>query len=121
MFYQNGYTACKELKLQKGGTVILYIHKIYTLENLVVDLTYSKGLEEIKVRYDASGFSIIESLNHDKFGGDLSELSQYRIFTNKHEAERSWLFLLNNLKKQFKKILQQQGFKSKKKNPELYL
>lgn len=121
MFYQNGYTACKELKLQKGNNITLYIHKIYNIETLVSDLTHRQGLEEIKVRHDASGFSIIESANHDKFGVDLSELSQYRIFTHKHEAERSWLFFLNSLNKQFKKILQQQGFKSKKKNPELYL
>lgn len=120
MFFQNGFAACKELKLQKGNTVMLYIHKSYSLETLVL-LTHSKGLEEIKVRSDAGGHTIIEASNQDKFGLDLSELAQYRIFTSKHEAERSWLFLLTMLKKQFKKILKQQGFKSKKKNPELYL
>lgn len=121
MFFPNGYAACKGLHLAKGHSTILYIHKAYTLDSLVTDLTHRVGLERIKVRNDAGGMTIIEAENHDKFGKDLSELGSFRVFLKQEEAERSWLFMLNALNKQFKKILKQQGYKSKKKYPEKYL
>jgi hypothetical protein len=120
MLFNSGHQALKTLKLSKGQETNLWIHKNYTI-NDIVELSYKPGLEKITVRNDAGGHTIIVSDNKSQFGHDLSEIIDYRIFTNKDEAEKSWLFLLDGIRRQFKKIMKSQGFKSRKKYPEKYI
>jgi hypothetical protein len=117
--FNSGHQAVKELKLQKGQEINLWFHKNYTLDDLP-ELTCKYGLEHIKVRHDSGGISIIEG-NRPYFGHDLSELGICRIFKNENEAKKSWLFLLDGIRRQFKKIMKAQGFKSRKKHPESYV
>jgi len=118
--FNSGYEAARSLNIPKGHVLDLWYHEHYNIENFS-DLSYQIGLKHIVVRNDMGGTTIIESKNNKSFGRDLSELGKCRIFTDKNEAEKSWLFLLDSIKTQFKKIIKAQGFKSRKKHPEKYI
>lgn len=120
MFFSSGHQAIKELKLSKGQEINLWIHKNYIIDD-IIELSNTMGLEQITVRHDSGGHTIIISGNKNKVGYDLGDLFNYRIFNNKDEAEKSWLFLLDSMRRQFKQILKSQGYKSKKKFPEKYI
>ncbi len=118
--FKSGFEARKSLTIAKGQTVDLWFHNNYTVEQFI-ELSYKSGLEKITIRHDSGGYTIIESKNNILFGVDLIDLNNCRIFTNAIEAEKSWLFLLDGIRGQFKKIMKAQGFVSRKKNPEKYI